>query len=120
MAQRLLILDATFKDIFDSDSPTVWFNRCPFVLTKKKTTTELSFTSVGVPDNSLFSVEERTQLFSKLEQSPTEDGLYTDLPRYIALDQKSQKRTKKRTQKRKITQKRTQKRKKILKKGKCH
>ena len=35
--------------------------------------------------------------------------------RYIALDQKSQKKTKKRAQKREIAQKR----KKILKKGKC-
>ena len=50
-------------------------------------------------------------LFSK---RPVDNG------RYVALDKKSQKRTKKRTQKRKITQKRTQKWKKILKKGKCH
>ena len=99
MAQRLLKLEATFIDTEDSNLPTVWqHNGCPFVVTKRKTKTELTFTSVGVPDNSmfsveertglfsveertrLFSVEERTGLFSELEESLTGDVLHTQLP----------------------------------------
>ena len=81
MAQRLLKLEATFIDTEDSNLPTVWqHNGCPFVVTKRKTKTELTFTSVGVPDNSMFSVEERTGLFSELEESLTGDVLHTQLP----------------------------------------
>ena len=78
MAQRLLQLEATFRDeVF----PTDWqHNGCPFVVTKRKTRTEIIFTSLGDPDNSLFSVEERTRLFSELEDSLKGDSLHTDLP----------------------------------------
>ena len=75
MAQILLKLETTFQDTLDSDSPTVWYNGCPFVLTKRKTRTELLFSTVGVPDNSLFPVEERTRLFSELEESLKEEWL---------------------------------------------
>ena len=62
MAQRLLKLEATFRD---EDSLTDWQqNGCPFVVTKRKTRTEIIFDSFGTLDNSLFSVEERTRLFS--------------------------------------------------------
>ena len=78
MAQRLLKLEATFRD---EDFPKDWqHNGCPFVVTKRKTRTEITFTSFGVPDNSLFSVEERTRLFSELEESLTGDSLHTHLP----------------------------------------
>ena len=78
MAQRLLQLEATFRD---EDFPTDWqHNGCPFVVTKRKTRTKIIFESFRDPDNSLFSVEERTRLFSELEESLNGDSLHTVLP----------------------------------------
>ena len=60
-------------------------------------------------------LQDRIALLIKKNLTPTNSTVLQSPPppaRYDALDQKSQKRTKKRAQKRKIAQKRTQKRKK--------